>query len=214
MKTYQREFINFALEHGALRFGSFVLKSGRKSPYFFDIGRCNTGTALKKIGEFYAKAIVDNAISFDILFGPAYKGIPLVISTAIAMENCHKCDVKWCFNRKEVKSYGEKGILVGEKLSGKILVLDDVITAGTAITHTKKIIDENNSSMVGVLVALDRQECGISKESALAEARNKFNIPVLSIISFTNILEFIASNKKFKEHLTKVDLYRAEYASY
>ncbi|HCP29297.1 MAG TPA: orotate phosphoribosyltransferase, partial [Pseudomonas sp.] len=160
MQPYQRDFIRFAIDRGVLRFGEFTLKSGRTSPYFFNAGLFNTGSALAELGRCYAAAIVDSKISFDVLFGPAYKGIPLAATTAVALADQHGQDVPWCFNRKEAKDHGEGGSLVGAPLAGDVLIIDDVITAGTAIREVMQIIKAQQANAAGVLIALNREERG------------------------------------------------------
>ncbi|MGH8281322.1 MAG: orotate phosphoribosyltransferase, partial [Gammaproteobacteria bacterium] len=157
MQDYRQEFLEFALEHGVLRFGEFTLKSGRKSPYFFNAGLFNSGAALAKLGHFYARAVVESGIHFDMLFGPAYKGIPLVSVTAAALAEHHGRDLPWCFNRKEAKDHGEGGLLVGAPLTGRVLVIDDVITAGTAVRESLNIIRQTGAAPAGLIIALDRQ---------------------------------------------------------
>ena len=160
MQPYQRDFIRFAIDRGVLRFGEFTLKSGRTSPYFFNAGLFNTGSALAELGRCYAAAIVDSKIPFDVLFGPAYKGIPLAATTAVALADQHQLDVPWCFNRKEAKDHGEGGSLVGAPLAGDVLIIDDVITAGTAIREVMQIINAQQAKAAGVLIALNREEAG------------------------------------------------------
>ena len=160
MKDYQKEFIEFALEKQVLKFGEFTLKSGRTSPYFFNAGLFNTGRDLARLGRFYAAALEDAGIDYDVLFGPAYKGIPIATTTAVALADHHDKDVPYCFNRKEKKAHGEGGTLVGSELKGKIMLVDDVITAGTAIRESMEIIADNGADLIGVLIALDRQEKG------------------------------------------------------
>lgn len=169
MQPYQRDFIRFAIDRGVLRFGEFTLKSGRTSPYFFNAGLFNTGSALAELGRCYAAAIVDSKISFDVLFGPAYKGIPLAATTAVALADQHKLDVPWCFNRKEAKDHGEGGSLVGAPLAGDVLIIDDVITAGTAIREVMQIINAQQAKAAGVLIALNREERGNGELSAIQE---------------------------------------------
>ncbi|AYN18670.1 orotate phosphoribosyltransferase [Pseudomonas monteilii] len=211
MQPYQRDFIRFAIDRGVLRFGEFTLKSGRTSPYFFNAGLFNTGSALAELGRCYAAAIVDSKIPFDVLFGPAYKGIPLAATTAVALADQHKLDVPWCFNRKEAKDHGEGGSLVGAPLAGDVLIIDDVITAGTAIREVMQIINAQQAKAAGVLIALNREERGNGELSAIQEVERDFGIPVVSIVSLTQVLEFLADDPQLKQHLPAVEAYRAQY---
>jgi orotate phosphoribosyltransferase len=188
MKDYQREFIDFAISAGVLRFGEFTLKSGRSSPYFFNAGLFNTGEHLAKLGRCYAQAISDSQIDFDVLFGPAYKGIPLAAATSIALADHHQRNVPWCFNRKEAKDHGEGGNLVGAGLNGKVLVIDDVITAGTAIRESVDIIRQAGATLSGVVIALDRQERGRDERSAIQEVEETLGIKVTSIVTLADLL--------------------------
>lgn len=211
MQAYQRDFIRFAIDRGVLRFGEFTLKSGRTSPYFFNAGLFNSGTALAQLGRFYASAVVDSGISFDVLFGPAYKGIPLAAATAVALAEHHQRDLPWCFNRKEAKDHGEGGSLVGAPLVGDVLIIDDVITAGTAIREVMQIISQQGAKASGVLIALNRQERGNGELSAIQEVERDFGIPVISIVSLNQVLEFLADDPKLKQHLPAVEAYRSQY---
>ncbi len=211
MQPYQRDFIRFAIDRGVLRFGEFTLKSGRTSPYFFNAGLFNTGSALAELGRCYAAAIVDSKISFDVLFGPAYKGIPLAATTAVALADQHGQDVPWCFNRKEAKDHGEGGSLVGAPLAGDVLIIEDVITAGTAIREVMQIIKAQQANAAGVLIALNREERGNGELSAIQEVERDFGIPVVSIVSLTQVLEFLADDPQLKQHLPAVEAYRAQY---
>ncbi|WP_407313663.1 orotate phosphoribosyltransferase [Pseudomonas sp. nanlin1] len=211
MQAYQRDFIRFAIDRGVLRFGAFTLKSGRTSPYFFNAGLFNSGAALAQLGRFYAAAIVESGIAFDVLFGPAYKGIPLAAATAVQLAERHQLDVPWCFNRKEAKAHGEGGSLVGAELAGNVLIIDDVITAGTAIREVMQIIQGQNATAAGVLIALNRQERGNGELSAIQEVERDFGIPVVSIVSLTQVLEFLADDPQLKQHLPAVEAYRAQY---
>ncbi|NBB08854.1 orotate phosphoribosyltransferase [Pseudomonas sp. SLFW] len=211
MQAYQREFIRFAIDRGVLRFGEFTLKSGRTSPYFFNAGLFNSGSALAQLGKFYAAAVVESGISFDVLFGPAYKGIPLAAATAVALADRHDLDLPWCFNRKEAKAHGEGGTLVGAPLTGNVLIIDDVITAGTAIREVMQIIQVQGATAAGVLIALNRQERGNGELSAIQEVERDFGIPVVSIVSLNQVLEFLADDPQLKQHLPAVEAYRAQY---
>jgi orotate phosphoribosyltransferase len=211
MQAYQRDFIRFAIDRGVLRFGEFTLKSGRTSPYFFNAGLFNSGSALAQLGRFYAAAVVESGISFDVLFGPAYKGIPLAATTAVALAEHHDRDLPWCFNRKEAKAHGEGGSLVGAPLTGNVLIIDDVITAGTAIREVMQIIKDQGATAAGVLIALNRQERGNGELSAIQEVERDFAMPVVSIVSLNQVLEFLADDPQLKQHLPAVEAYRAQY---
>lgn len=211
MQAYQRNFIRFAIERGVLRFGEFTLKSGRISPYFFNAGLFHSGAALAQLGRCYADALVQANLPFDVLFGPAYKGIPLAAATAVALVEHHGRDVPWCFNRKEAKDHGEGGTLVGAPLNGRVLIIDDVITAGTAIREVMQIIQAQGAQAAGVLIALDRQERGRGELSAIQEVERDFNIPVVSIVSLQQVLEYLADDAELKQHLPAVEAYRAEF---
>ncbi|QLK45171.1 orotate phosphoribosyltransferase [Vibrio owensii] len=211
MKAYQREFIEFALEKEVLKFGEFTLKSGRKSPYFFNAGLFNTGRDLARLGRFYAAALADSGIEFDVLFGPAYKGIPIATTTAVALADHHNIDTPYCFNRKEAKDHGEGGNLVGSALEGRIMLVDDVITAGTAIRESMEIIQANGADLAGVLVAIDRQEKGKGELSAIQEVERDFGCAIISIVSLTDLVTFLEEKGTDKEHLEAVKAYRAEY---
>jgi orotate phosphoribosyltransferase len=211
MQAYQRDFIRFAIERGVLRFGEFTLKSGRTSPYFFNAGLFNSGSALAQLGRFYAAAVVDSGIDFDVIFGPAYKGIPLAAATAISLAEHHQRDLPWCFNRKEAKDHGEGGTLVGSPLTGRVLIVDDVITAGTAIREVMQIIRAEGAEAAGVLIALNRQERGQGQLSAIQEVERDYGVPVVSIVSLTQVLEFLAQDEQLKRHLPAVEAYRDQY---
>lgn len=211
MQAYQREFIQFALERGVLRFGEFTLKSGRVSPYFFNAGLFDSGLALAKLGRFYAQALVDSGLSYDVVFGPAYKGIPLAATTAVALAEHHATDMPWCFNRKEAKAHGEGGTLVGAPLAGNVVIVDDVITAGTAIREVMQIIKAQGAQAAGVLIALDRQERGTGALSAIQEVERDFNMPVISIVSLQQVLEYLAQSDALKQYLPAVERYREDY---
>ncbi|EOV0104578.1 orotate phosphoribosyltransferase [Vibrio vulnificus] len=211
MKAYQREFIEFALEKQVLKFGEFTLKSGRKSPYFFNAGLFNTGRDLARLGRFYAAALADSGIEFDVLFGPAYKGIPIATTTAVALADHHDIDTPYCFNRKEAKDHGEGGNLVGSALEGRIMLVDDVITAGTAIRESMEIIQVNGADLAGVLVAIDRQEKGKGELSAIQEVERDFACAVISIVSLSDLITFLEEKGDAAEHLDAVKAYRAQY---
>lgn len=211
MKEYQKEFIEFALEKQVLKFGEFTLKSGRTSPYFFNAGLFNTGRDLARLGRFYAAALEDAAIEYDVLFGPAYKGIPIATTTAVALADHHNKDVPYCFNRKEKKAHGEGGSLVGSELKGKIMLVDDVITAGTAIRESMEIIADNGADLSGVLIALDRQEKGKAELSAIQEVERDFNTQVTSIVKLADLISYLELQGTMDEHLAAVKAYRDQY---
>jgi len=211
MKQYQQDFIEFALQTGVLRFGSFTLKSGRVSPYFFNSGLFNTGASLARLGRFYAQAITESDLDYDVLFGPAYKGIPLASTTVVALADQHQRDVPYVFNRKEKKDHGEGGQLVGADLNGKVLIIDDVISAGTSVRESVTIIKAENASPAGVIIALDRQERGQDSRSAIQEVEAEHNIPVVSIICLDDLLSYLQNNADLAEHLPAVEAYRQQY---
>jgi orotate phosphoribosyltransferase len=210
MEQYQNDFVDFMLEIGALKFGEFTLKSGRVSPYFFNAGQFNQGNHLSQLGQFYAQAIEASGIKFDVLFGPAYKGIPLVAATAIALNDSFNRSVPYSFNRKEAKDHGEGGNIVGHPLEGDILIIDDVITAGTAIREAKDIINANGAKTKGVVVALDRQEKGKGELSAIQEVEQNFGIAVVSIINLSHIVDYLKANDD-KNIISRIESYRSQY---
>ena len=210
MEQYQKDFVDFTLETGVLKFGEFSLKSGRVSPYFFNAGLFNTGSHLSELGKFYAQAIEASDLKFDVLFGPAYKGIPLASAASIALNDSFNRNVPYSFNRKEAKDHGEGGSIVGHPLEGDILIIDDVITAGTAIHEAQEIIQSSGATAKGVIVALDRQEKGKGELSAIQEVEKVFGIRVLSIISLTHIIDYLKSNNDSKI-LTQIESYRSQY---
>ena len=210
MEQYQNDFVDFMLEIGALKFGEFTLKSGRVSPYFFNAGQFNQGNHLSQLGQFYAQAINASGIKFDVLFGPAYKGIPLAAATAIALNDSFNRSVPYSFNRKEAKDHGEGGNIVGHPLEGDILIIDDVITAGTAIREAKDIISANGAKTKGVVVALDRQEKGKGELSAIQEVENNFGIAVVSIINLSHIVDYLKANND-KNIISRIESYRSQY---
>ena len=213
MQEYQRKFIELALSKGVLKFGSFVLKSGRTSPYFFNAGGFNTGADLATLGECYAHALVDAKISYDVLFGPAYKGIPLACATAMALAKDHNKNVPWCFNRKEKKDHGEGGNLVGAPFKGDIILIDDVITAGTAIRESEDFIKANGAHFKAALIALNRMEKGKGEKSAIAEAEAQIGIKIISIVTFDDLLKYIENDDKLKEHIPAMLEYRKQYGA-
>ncbi|WP_191602012.1 orotate phosphoribosyltransferase [Marinomonas algicola] len=213
MQPYQKEFIEFAISQNVLKFGEFTLKSGRTSPYFFNAGLFNSGQALAKLGRFYAAALMNANVPFDVLFGPAYKGIPLATTTAVALYDHHDCDTPYVFNRKEAKAHGEGGSLVGAPLSGDVMIIDDVITAGTAIREVMAIIQDAKAQPAGVLIALDRQEKGKGELSAIQEVERDFSIPVISIVSLNDIMTYLEEQQssELSQHLPSVKAYRDQY---
>lgn len=211
MLDYQREFIRFAIESDVLRFGEFTLKSGRTSPYFFNAGLFNTGATLARLGEFYADAIVHSGIGFDVLFGPAYKGIPLVSTVAVALYNRHQINAPWVFNRKEAKSHGEGGSLVGASLTGRILVIDDVITAGTAIRESLELIQNSGASLAGVCVSIDRQERGQHQLSAIQEIEADHQVKVITIAQLSTVMDYLGEDPEMSDTLARMNQYRLEY---
>ncbi len=210
MLDYQKQFIQYARDCGVLKFGEFQLKSGRKSPYFFNTGFFNTGAQLAKLGEFYAQTLIQSGLDVDMLYGPAYKGIPLASTASIAYSQL-KQDIPFAFNRKEAKDHGEGGVIVGTPLSGKVLILDDVITAGTSVRESVDIINSLNATPAGVLIALDRQEKGKNQKSAVQEVSERFNMPVISIISLKQIIEFLEQEGQSSEQLAIIKNYRSTY---
>lgn len=211
MKPYQRQFIEFALNKQVLKFGEFTLKSGRTSPYFFNAGLFNTGRDLALLGRFYAAALMDSGIDFDLLFGPAYKGIPIATTTAVALAEHHERDVPYCFNRKEAKDHGEGGSLVGSALQGRVMLVDDVITAGTAIRESMEIIAANDASLAGVLISLDRQERGRGEISAIQEVERDYQCKVISIITLKDLIDYLEEKPEMADHLAAVREYRIQY---
>lgn len=209
MQDYQQQFIEFAITHNVLRFGDFTLKSGRRSPYFFNAGLFNTGKILAQLGRFYAAAIENSNLQFDMLFGPAYKGIPLVATTAIALADQYQRDFSYCFNRKEIKDHGEGGQIVGAALQGKVLLVDDVISAGTAIREAMAIIRDQGAHLAGVVIALDRQERGQGQLSAIQEVEQI--CPVISIIQLDNLVNYLAQRADQKDILLAIQDYRIQY---
>ena len=210
MEQYQKDFVDFTLETGVLKFGEFTLKSGRISPYFFNAGLFNAGSHLSQLGNFYAQAIEASNLQFDVLFGPAYKGIPLAAATAIALNDNFNRNVPYSFNRKEAKDHGEGGSIVGHPLEGDILIIDDVITAGTAIREAQDIINANDANTKGVIVALDRQEKGKGELSAIQEVEQIFGIKVLSIINLSHIIEHLKASKN-EDVVSRIESYRSQY---
>ncbi len=205
------KFVEFALENDALQFGEFTLKSGRISPYFFNAGKFNQGAAFNQLGQFYSEVLVNSGIQFDMLFGPAYKGIPLATAAAMGLDLHYNRSVGVSFNRKEAKTHGEAGKLVGAPLEGKVVIVDDVITAGTAIRESMALIDEAGATLAAVLVALDRQEKGPNGNSAIQEVEEAYNIPVLAVAKLENLLEFVRSRPDLSGQLEQLAAYRQTY---
>jgi orotate phosphoribosyltransferase len=211
MRAFKREFLDLALELGALRFGEFTLKSGRNSPYFFNAGLFSTGYAAAKISRYYASAIAHSEVEFDMLFGPAYKGIPLVTLAAAALAEHHDVDVPYAFNRKESKGHGEGGSIVGAPLAGKVLIVDDVITAGTAVREAHQIITSSGADVVGLVISLDRQEVGRDSRSAVQELEQTLRIPVISILQLEDLIDMLEESAEYEEFLQPVMEYRGKY---
>lgn len=211
MKTYQKDFLDFAIQSNVLCFGEFTLKSGRISPYFFNAGLFQSGSALSKLGAFYADAIVDAGLEFDMLFGPAYKGIPLVAVTAAALYERHGIDYPYAFNRKEAKTHGEGGNIVGAELKGRVLAVDDVMTAGTAIREAVEIIQHHGAEFAGVAISLDRQEKGTGDLSAVQQVQQDYEADVVSIVSLNDVIAHISSSLEDEAMLEKIKTYREQY---
>jgi orotate phosphoribosyltransferase len=211
MKDYQREFLDFAIEREVLKFGEFTLKSGRISPYFFNAGLFNTGAALARLGRYYAQAVIESGMEFDMVFGPAYKGIPLAAVTVAALAEQHGRDVPYCFNRKEAKDHGEGGNLVGAPLAGRVLIVDDVITAGTAIRESVDIIRSHGATPAGVVIALDRQEKGRGELSAIAEVEQDYGIAVASIAGLGDLIQLLDERGSEPATLEAMRTYRTRY---
>jgi orotate phosphoribosyltransferase len=211
MQKYQHDFIQLAIKHQALCFGEFTLKSGRTSPYFFNAGRFQTGSALAELGRYYAAAVKSANIEFDLVFGPAYKGIPLAATTAIALADHYNEDLPYCYNRKEAKDHGEGGTLVGAPLVGRVLIVDDVITAGTAIREVMAIIKAAGAQPAAVLIGLNRQEKGQGELSAIQEVEQSFGIPVVSIINLNHIIHYLEGQQGQQDMVEKIKAYRATY---
>ena len=208
---YKREFIDFALSQGVLKFGSFELKSGRASPYFFNAGEFKSGQALQRLGDYYAAALVDSGLPVDCLLGPAYKGIPLVSAAAISMSARHGRDLPFAYNRKEIKDHGEGGFLVGAALKGDVIVVDDVITAGTAIREVMSLVSDYPARIAGVMVAIDRQERGQGKKSAIQELESEYSLTVVSVVNLDDIVAYLLEAGSYKDELEKINAYRNTY---
>lgn len=211
MRAYKSEFLELALELGVLRFGEFTLKSGRESPYFFNAGLFSSGYAAAKLGRYYASAIVDSEVEFDMLFGPAYKGIPLTTLAAAALAEHHDVDVSYAFNRKEAKGHGEGGSIVGAPLNGRVLIVEDVITAGTAVREAERLITGAGAEVAGVVILLDRQEVGKDSRSAVQEIEKTLHIPVISIVQLDDVIDLLEDSTEYSEYLKPVLAYRKRY---
>ncbi len=213
MQDYQRAFIEFAINKGVLRFGEFTLKSGRISPYFFNSGLFDTGGSLAKLGRFYASALINSQIEFDMLFGPAYKGIPLASTCSIALADVHQRDLPYSFNRKEAKDHGEGGTIVGSALENKVMIIDDVISAGTSVRESIDLINQAGATPAGVVIALDRQELGKGELSAIAEIEKNYSMPVTSIVKLEHLISFLQGNTDLAQFYDKVQAYRDRYGA-
>ncbi len=213
MEQYQKEFIEFAIEKQVLCFGEFKLKSGRISPYFFNSGLFNDGKSLSVLGKYYAQAVKHSGIEFDMIYGPAYKGIPLASTMAIAFQEVHQTNYPFCFNRKEIKDHGEGGITFGADINGRVMIIDDVISAGTSIRESIDIIESKGGSTVGAVVAVDRQERGQGEQSAIQEVEQLHNIKVISIVNLEHIIIYLAEHGEMPEHLDAIKAYETQYGT-
>ena len=214
MENYKQKFIRLSLEIGALKFGEFQLKSGRISPYFFNMGLFSSGPLIKNIGDFYAATLVSSNINYDIVFGPAYKGIPIVTALASSLSTSYQLDKPFVYNRKEKKNHGEGGVTVGEELRGNVVIVDDVITAGTAIREAFGIINNSGATTTGIVISLDRQEKGTGNLSAAKEISNALDIPVISIVNLDEVIDYIDNNPSdYGQHIDKIKKYREEYGA-
>ena len=213
MQNYQREFLEFAISRGVLRFGEFTLKSGRKSPYFFNAGLFNSGESLARLGRNYAAALERSGIQYDMVFGPAYKGIPLAAAVSIALADHHGRDVPYAFNRKEAKNHGEGGMIVGAPLKGRVLIVDDVISAGTSVRESVQIIEANGATLAGVAIALDRQERGTGSQSAIQEVQTSLHVPVVNIVDLTALIEYLSEQPAMAASVAAIKAYRAQYGA-
>lgn len=216
--NYQQQFLEFVISMDVLKFGEFKLKSGRMSPYFFNAGLFNNGEALARLGQFYSTALLESGVEFDLLFGPAYKGIPLVSTTAVSLHTDHGINVPYGYNRKEVKDHGEGGQLVGAELKGKVVIVDDVITAGTAVREVMALLQSDDSAanpvqVTGVLIAMDRQERGKGDLSAIQEVEREYGISAISVVKLEHIIDYLALDGRFSEQLESMNRYRDEYGT-
>ena len=213
MLPYQQEFIEFALAREVLRFGDFTLKSGRSSPYFFNSGLFNDGMSLSRLGGYYARALLGSETEFDQIYGPAYKGIPLACALAVALHRDHGRAVPYCFNRKEIKDHGEGGLTLGARLEGRVVIVDDVITAGTSVRESVGIIRAAGASPAAVLIALDRQERGTTGGQSAIQEIERSGLPVISIIKLDTLVEYLGGNPEYAEYLDKIREYRSKYGT-
>lgn len=213
MEGYQRAFFEFAIACGVLKFGQFTLKSGRNSPYFFNAGLFNSGERLRRLGGFYAAALVRAGAPFDMLFGPAYKGIPLVAATAIALAGEHGRDLPFAFDRKEAKDHGEGGVIVGAPLAGRVVVVDDVISSGLSVEHSARLISAAGATLAGVVVALDRQERGQGERSAVADVRDRHGVPVIAVAGVGELVHYLENESKDRVNVAAIRTYRARYGA-
>ncbi len=213
MQNYQREFLEFAITRGVLRFGEFTLKSGRKSPYFFNAGLFNSGESLARLGRNYAAALERSGIQYDMVFGPAYKGIPLAAAVSIALADHHGKDVPYAFNRKEAKDHGEGGMIVGAPLQGRVLIIDDVISAGTSVRESVQIIVAHGATLAGVAIALDRQERGTGSQSAIQEVQTSLHVPVVNIVNLDALIEYLSEQPALAASVAAIKAYRAQYGA-
>ena len=211
MEEYKRNFLELAIKQDVLTFGEFTLKSGRKSPYFFNAGFFNTGQALADLGQYYAYAIIESGIEFDMIFGPAYKGISLAALSSAALAEHHQINKPFSYNRKEKKNHGEGGVIVGAPLNGHVLIIDDVITAGTAVKEAFNLIENSNAKVAGLIVSMDRQEIGVNGKSAIQELKDNFNIPVASIAKLDDLIELIRISDDLQVHLKSIIKYRQQF---
>lgn len=214
MENYKQNFIQMSIDIGALKFGEFELKSGRVSPYFFNMGLFSSGRSMKNIGDFYAAALEESNLQYDMLFGPAYKGVPLVSALSSSLFVNHEKDVSFVYNRKEKKEHGEGGQIVGPPLEGKIVIVDDVITAGTAIKEASKMIIEAGAEISGILIALDRQEKGVGDSSAVQEVSRELGVPVISIVNLDQILTYVKNSpSELEAYVNRIEGYREKYGA-
>ena len=211
MEEYKRNFLELAIKQDVLTFGEFILKSGRKSPYFFNAGFFNTGQALVDLGQYYANAIIESGIEFDMIFGPAYKGISLAALSSAALAEHHQINKPFSYNRKEKKNHGEGRVIVGAPLNGNVLIIDDVITAGTAVKEAFNLIENSNAKVAGLIVSMDRQEIGVNGKSAIQELKDNFNIPVASIAKLDDLIELIKISDDLQVHLKSIIKYRQQF---
>ena len=212
MSEFRQAFLAFSVARDVLRFGDFVTKAGRRTPYFFNAGLFNDGESLKRMGEFYAQALLASGTGCDQLFGPAYKGIPLASATAIALAGMGH-NLPWSFNRKEAKDHGEGGVVVGAALAGRVVIIDDVITAGTSVRESVELIRAQGANPAGVLIALDRMERGQAERSAVQEVRENYGIPVVAIATLDDLMAFIGGRPELEAHAVAVAAYRTKYGA-